>query len=126
MSELGGDRIRLSGLRVFAHHGALPHERELGQLFVVDVDLGMDLAPAATSDDLADTVDYGQLAATIAAMVSARSRNLIEAVADDVAGLVLRDERVRDVRVTVTKPHAPLPVDAQVSVELVRTRKDLP
>jgi dihydroneopterin aldolase len=58
-------------------------------------------------------------------VVSATSHNLIETVAQDVAELVLRDEHVRDVRVRVTKPHAPLPVDAEVSVELVRTRQDL-
>jgi dihydroneopterin aldolase len=125
-SALGGDRIRLSGLRVFGHHGALPHERELGQLFVVDVDLGMDLAPAAAGDDLARTIHYGELAEGIAAVVQAMSHKLIETVAEDVAELVLRDKRVRDVRVRVTKPHAPLPVDAEVSVELVRTRQDPP
>jgi 7,8-dihydroneopterin aldolase/epimerase/oxygenase len=124
MSTQGGDRIRLSGLRVFAHHGALPHERELGQVLVVDVEVGLDLAPAAASDDLAETLDYGALAEAVTAVVGATSRNLIEAVADDVAGLVLRDERVREVRVRVTKPHAPLPVDAEVSVELVRSRRD--
>ena len=116
------DRIRLSGLRVFAHHGALPHERELGQVFVIDVDLGMDLEPAGRSDDLAMTVHYGELAQAVHALVHATARQLIEAVAEDVAALVLRDERVHDVRVKVTKPHAPLPVDAEVAVEITRSR----
>jgi 7,8-dihydroneopterin aldolase/epimerase/oxygenase len=124
MTGPSGDRIRLSGLRVFAHHGALAHERELGQVFVIDVDLGLDLAPAAAGDDLTRTVHYGELAERVAAVVAGGRRTLIEAVAEDVAGLVLGDERVRDVRVRVTKPHAPLPVDAEVSVEITRVRGD--
>ena len=120
---MNGDRIRLGGLRVFAHHGALAHEAERGQVFVVDVDLGMDLAPAGASDDLEQTLDYGRLAGAVAEIVGGRRRRLLEAVAEDVAQVVLRDPRVRDVRVRVTKPHAPLPVDAEVSVEIVRRRE---
>ena len=115
-----GDRILLQGLRVFAHHGALPHERQLGQVFVVDLELGLDLAPAGHSDELARTVHYGQLAAKVAELVAARARRLIEAVAEDVAALVLADPRVGWVRVRVAKPHAPLPVDAHVAVEILR------
>ncbi len=55
------DRISVTGIEVFAHHGVLPHERELGQRFVVDLALELDLAPAAASDDVADTVHYGDL-----------------------------------------------------------------
>jgi 7,8-dihydroneopterin aldolase/epimerase/oxygenase len=117
-----GDRVRLEGLRVFAHHGVLPHEAALGQVFVIDVDAGIDLAPAGRHDDLALTLDYGRLAREIAGLVSSTRRRLIEAVAEDVAAHVLTDERVGDVRVRVTKPHAPLPVDAVVSVEIARRR----
>jgi dihydroneopterin aldolase len=120
----GGDRLRLSGLRVFARHGALAHERERGQVFVIDVDLGIDLAPAGGADDLAATVDYGRLAGAIAEVAGGGPRALIEAVAEDVARLVLRDGRVSDVLVTVTKPHAPLPVDAEVSVQIHRRREE--
>jgi dihydroneopterin aldolase len=118
-----GDRVRLEGLRVFAHHGVLPHEAALGQVFVIDVDAGIDLAPAGRHDDLALTLDYGRLAGEIAGLVSSTRRRLIEAVAEDVAAHVLADERVGDVRVRVTKPHAPLPVDAAVSVEIARRRR---
>jgi dihydroneopterin aldolase len=117
------DRIRLSGLRVFAHHGVLAHEKDLGQVLVVDLDVAIDLAPAAASDDLADTLDYGALAAAAAALVGSTSHDLLEAVAGDLAELVMRDARVSAVTVTVTKPSAPLPVDAQVSVQLTRTRR---
>ncbi|HEX6677824.1 MAG TPA: dihydroneopterin aldolase, partial [Actinomycetes bacterium] len=120
---VSSDRIVLRGLRVFGHHGALPHEAELGQVFVIDLELAVDRAAAGRDDDLASTVDDGRLAGRVAELVAGRPRRLVEAVAEDVAGLVLADERVREVRVRVAKPHAPLPVDAtEVAVELVRNR----
>jgi 7,8-dihydroneopterin aldolase/epimerase/oxygenase len=117
------DRITLSGIEVFAHHGALPHERELGQRFVVDVALVLDLAAAARSDALADTVDYGRLASRVAEAVTEEPCDLIEAVAGRVADACLSDHRVDEVEVTIHKPHAPLPVVArEVSVTLRRAR----
>jgi dihydroneopterin aldolase len=119
-----GDRILLSGLRVRGHHGALPHEGQLGQVFVVDLELAMDLGAAGRTDDLDKTVDYGSLAGRVAEVVGGRPRKLLESVAEDVAMLVLADERVRQVRVRVTKPQAPLPVDAAaVAVEITRDRE---
>jgi dihydroneopterin aldolase len=117
------DRILLSGLRVRGHHGVLAHEAQLGQVFVVDLELALDLAPAGRTDDLDRTVDYGSLAGRVAELVGGRRRKLLEAVAEDVAQLVLADERVRQVRVRVTKPQAPLPVDAHVAVEITRGRE---
>jgi 7,8-dihydroneopterin aldolase/epimerase/oxygenase len=117
------DRILLSGLRVRGHHGVLPHEAQLGQVFEVDLELALDLAPAGRADDLNLTVDYGSLAGRVAEVVGGRPRKLLEAVAEDVAQLVLADERVRMVRVRVTKPQAPLPVDASVAVEITRDRE---
>ena len=120
---MNGDRILLEGLRVHGRHGVLPHEAELGQLFVVDLELQLDLAPAGRSDDLGQTVDYAALTGRVVELVASRPRTLIEAVAEDVAQLVLADERVRQVRVRVTKPQAPLPVDAAVAVEITRDRE---
>jgi dihydroneopterin aldolase len=117
------DRIVLSGLRVRGHHGVLAHEAQLGQVFVVDLELAVDLAPAGRTDDLDRTVDYGSLAGRVAEVVGGRPRKLLETVAEDVAQLVLADERVRQVRVRVTKPQAPLPVDAAVAVEITRDRE---
>lgn len=117
------DRIVLEGLEVFAHHGVLEHEQRLGQAFVVDVALELDLAPAGRSDDLAATVDYGALAERVVAVVAGGPHRLIEAVAERVADVVLQDRRVQAVEVVVHKPHAPLPVVArEVRVELRRVR----
>ncbi len=117
------DRIRLAGIEAFGHHGVLPHEREHGQRFVVDVAIDLDLAPAAASDRLDDTVDYGTLAGDVAAIISGEPCDLIETVAGRVASRCLEDERVVAVEVTVTKPNAPLPVVARdVAVTVRRTR----
>jgi dihydroneopterin aldolase len=59
----------------------------------------------------------------VAELVGGRPRKLLEAVAEDVAQLVLADDRVRQVRVRVTKPQAPLPVDGSVAVEITRDRE---
>ena len=63
------DRIELRGLSVRGHHGVFDHERRDGQDFVVDITVWIDLAAAAASDDLADTVDYGALAQRAADIV---------------------------------------------------------
>src|SRR5256885_16064940 len=75
------DRIELRGLTVRGHHGVFDHERRDGQDFVVDITVWIDLATAAASDDLADTLDYGTLAQRAADIVAGPPRQLIEAVA---------------------------------------------
>lgn len=118
---MSGDRITLRGIRAFAHHGVLAHERELGQRFVVDVALELDLAAAARSDDLADTVDYGHVAARVHEVVTGTRRDLVEAVAGEVADAVLAlDDRLTAVEVSVHKPAAPVTVDVEDVVVTVR------
>jgi 7,8-dihydroneopterin aldolase/epimerase/oxygenase len=117
------DRISLLGLEVFAHHGVLTHERRLGQRFVVDAHLELDLAPAAVSDDLDDTVDYGALAGRLVAVATEERHDLIETLAGRLAEHCLEDRRVAVAEVTVHKPAAPLPVVArEVAVTVRRER----
>ena len=117
------DRIQLTGIEAFGHHGVLAHERELGQRFVVDLVLEVDLAAAAASDRLDDTIDYGQLSGDVAAIVSGEPADLVETVAGRIADLALADDRVRGVEVTVHKPAAPVPtVVHDVAVTLHRSR----
>jgi 7,8-dihydroneopterin aldolase/epimerase/oxygenase len=120
---VSGDRIELRGLRVRGHHGVYDHERRDGQDFVVDLSVWLDLAPAAASDDLADTLHYGQLAQRVAAKVAGPPANLIETVAGWIADDVLTDPRVTAVEVTLHKPQAPIPLEfADVAVVLRRVR----
>ncbi|WP_210479880.1 dihydroneopterin aldolase [Naasia sp. SYSU D00948] len=119
------DRIRLRGLRVFGRHGVLAHERAEGQDFLIDLDLRVDLRAAAASDDVSDTVHYGELAEEVAAVVAGDPVDLIETLAARIADTVLRHERVREVRVTVHKPHAPITVAFEdVSVVIRRVRPE--
>ncbi len=117
------DTIALTGLRVRGHHGVFDFERERGQDFVVDVVLELDLGPAARSDEVADTVHYGELADGLAEIVAGDPVNLIETLADRLAVRCLADPRVGAATVTVHKPQAPIPhTFADVSVTLRRSR----
>ena len=79
------DRIELRGLTVRGHHGVFEHERRDGQDFIVDIKVWIDLAAAAASDDLVDTLDYGVLAQRAADIVAGPPRNLIETVSAEIA-----------------------------------------
>lgn len=117
------DHITLTGLRVRGTHGVFEHERRDGQDFLLDITVWLDLERAGTTDDLADTLDYGGLAQRAAAIVAGPPYNLIETVAAKVADEVMIDERLHAVEVTVHKPSAPIPLTfADVSVTVRRTR----
>jgi 7,8-dihydroneopterin aldolase/epimerase/oxygenase len=118
------DRIQLTGLRVRGHHGVFEHERREGQDFVVDVELELDTRPAADSDALVDTVDYGALAQALAGVVSGEAVDLLETLAARLAEVCLGDERVAAATVTVHKPQAPIPLNfLDVSVTIRRERR---
>ena len=104
------DRIELRGLKVRGNHGVFDHERRDGQDFIIDITVWGDLAAAAASDDLADTVDYGGLAQRAADIVAGPPRNLIETVSAEIAEDVMTDERIHAVEVVVHKPSAPIPL----------------
>lgn len=119
------DEIALTGLTVFGRHGVYDHERENGQEFTIDLRLRMPLNDAAASDDVADTVHYGELAEKVAEVVAGEPVNLIETLAERIAAVALTDHRVHSVTVTVHKPHAPIPLtfsDVAVTVHRARQR----
>lgn len=118
------DTISLDGIEVWANHGVMEHEADLGQRYVVDVTIHVDLRLAAASDDLADTVDYGALASLVVHTFGQPRVRLVETVAGRVADAVLEhDERIAAVDVTVHKPSAPLTVPVRdVRIQLHRTR----
>jgi 7,8-dihydroneopterin aldolase/epimerase/oxygenase len=118
------DLVQLTGLRVRGHHGVFDFERRDGQDFVVDVALELDLRPAAASDELADTVDYGALATALAEVVGGEPVNLLETLVDRLATTCLADPRVRAATVTVHKPQAPIPLQfTDVAVTVRRERQ---
>jgi dihydroneopterin aldolase len=117
------DRIRLAGLKVRGFHGVFEHERRDGQDFLVDAELELSTETAAASDDLADTVNYGDLANRLAAVISGKPVNLLETLAARLIDECLADARVEAATITVHKPQAPIPLTfADVAVTIRRTR----
>lgn len=117
------DRITLKGVSARGFHGVLDFEKRDGQTFVVDVEMEVDLAPAGTSDDLVDTVNYAEVATDVVALIEGESLDLIEALADRIAAKVLTRPLVESVVVTVHKPQAPVGhpfTDVAVTVERLR------
>lgn len=121
------DFLTLTGIRAYGCHGVLDFEKTQAQEFVVDARIEMDLSAAGASDDLADTVDYGQIAQMIVNVVGGKHCDLIEALAQRIAEAVLQRSPVRRVVVTVHKPSAPLRVpfgDVAVTIERSRIAQD--
>ncbi|MBA2389013.1 MAG: dihydroneopterin aldolase [Geodermatophilaceae bacterium] len=117
------DAITLTGLTVRGYHGVYAEERRDGQDFVVDVRLGIDVSEAARSDDVADTVHYGELARRLAEVVAGDPVDLIETLAERLAEVCLSDVRVETVQLTVHKPGAPIPLSfTDVAVTIHRSR----
>jgi len=117
------DEITLAGVRAFGYHGVYPDEKRDGQEFVVDVTLNLSLRAAAETDDVRDTVHYGELAERIVAIVEGEPADLLETLAQRIATEVLADARVDAVAVTVHKPAAPITVpfgDVAVTIRRVR------
>jgi 7,8-dihydroneopterin aldolase/epimerase/oxygenase len=106
-----------------AHHGVFEHERENGQEFVIDVSVWLDSRGAAESDDLTRTVHYGVLAEEVVAAVERDPVDLIETVAERIAGVALAYPAVLRTRVTLHKPSAPIAVPFEdVSITIERSR----
>lgn len=114
------DRIEIRGLRALGYCGALPEEQERRQPFEVDLDVDCDLTAAGASDDLADTVDYGALCAAVEAVVVDERFALMERMAERIARVVLADERVAAVGVTVRKLRPPVPQQLDTAGVAVR------
>ena len=119
------DQVFVNGLVLHAFHGVMPHEGKVGQSFIVDLALDIDLVNAARSDKLADTVSYDSVVNLVSRTFTGKSYRLVEAAAGAVADAVLQDfPRIDTVRVTVRKPHAPVAaVFTDVGVTLIRSRR---
>lgn len=125
ISDIGheGDCIALRGVSGTGYHGVFDHEKREGQVFSVDVDLYVNLAPAAATDDVAMTVDYGEVAQRIHDLITGPALDLIETLAAQIAAACLAFSQVRKVVVNVHKPQAPITVPfGDVSVQVVRQR----
>lgn len=123
---MASDRILLEGMVFFGYHGTRPEENSLGQRFVVDVALQLDLRAAGEADDLGATVDYSIVHRAARAIVEGPPLKLTEAVAERIAAAVLAEHPlVEAVEVRVRKPNVRLDdtVLAGSTVEIVRHRR---
>lgn len=119
------DRIELTGLECFGHHGVFDHEKRDGQPFIVDIVCWLEFGPAAADDDLSLTVNYAELAQLAVEIVEGQPRDLIETVAVEIAERAMAVfDILHAVEVTVHKPEAPVPHAFQdVAVVARRSRK---
>jgi 7,8-dihydroneopterin aldolase/epimerase/oxygenase len=119
------DTIFIKGVVIHARHGVMDHETEVGQRFVIDLELGIDLSDSSRTDRLVDTVSYSSVVSTATAAFKNVNYKLLERAAGAVADAVLAAfPRVSAVKVTVHKPHAPIAaIFDDVGVVLTRTRK---
>jgi len=118
-----GDRLLLEDVRFYGRHGLTRAEQAVGAWFSVDVELALDLAPAAVSDDLAAAVDYGAVARRIVEIGTRQRVNLIERLAGLIAEALLKEFPAPEVRVRVRKLTPPLAgLVGTPAVELTRRR----
>jgi 7,8-dihydroneopterin aldolase/epimerase/oxygenase len=118
------DTIFIKGVVVHARHGVMKHETEVGQRFVIDLELYADLSESSRSDRLSDTISYSNVVETATDAFKNANYKLLERAAGAVAdAILLVFPRVRAVKVTVHKPHAPIAeIFEDVGVVLTRNR----
>lgn len=116
------DLIRLQGMRVLAFCGALPEEQERRQPFEIDVDIETDLTTAGRSDELEDTIDYGAVGESIAAVAADGRFTLMERFADAIASSVLAERTAAAVTVEVRKTRPPVAEDLRSSAVRITRR----
>jgi dihydroneopterin aldolase len=122
MTKAAPDTIRISGIRGYGYHGVLDAERALGQSFIVDIALRLDVAAAAGGDDLTRTVDYGLVATAVHDRITGPAVALIETLAEQIAADCLAHGAVASVDVTVHKPQAPVAVPFDdISITVTRS-----
>ncbi|MDF2840420.1 MAG: folB [Clostridia bacterium] len=103
------DKIWLSNLSFYGFHGVLPEENKLGQKFLVDAVLYVDLKAAGLSDDVVDTVSYAEVHQIIEHQVTTKQYKLLEALAENIANEILqKHDKVQEIELTIKKPEAPV------------------
>ncbi|NGP46882.1 dihydroneopterin aldolase [Bacillaceae bacterium SIJ1] len=118
------DKILINGMRFYGYHGVLPEENRLGQRFMADVVLYLDLQPAGQSDHLAQTVNYAEVYEVVQKVMEGTPAKLLEALAESVAqALFTAFDHVHSLTIKIIKPDPPIPGHYDhVAVEITRER----
>jgi len=116
-------KIRLQNVRVYAYHGCLIEEGQIGSDYRVDLEVKADLSKSAKTDDLSDTVDYVLLNKIIEEEMAIRSK-LLENVANRILNQIfLKSKRVSKAKVTISKINPPIEGDVEmVSIIMKKNR----
>lgn len=120
------DNIKINGIKTYAYHGVFDAERQLGQFFITDVVMYLDLGEASKNDDLEQTVHYGEAYAMIEEIIKGESVNLIEHLAEKVSvSLFDQYDKIIKTEVTITKSNPPIEGNYDnVSITLNRKREE--
>ena len=118
------DKIILEGILLYGYHGRSQAEKEVGQRFMVDIEVERDLEAAGASDSIDDTVSYTDIYRVVKDVVEGPSHDLLESVAHAISLKVLDRFDVDSVRVKVKKPSPPIKgaVLAGAAVEIYRRK----
>ena len=115
------DKIILKGLEFYGYHGVLSEERSLGQRFIIDLELSVSLLEAGITDNLNKTINYAEVFQTVQEIVTGQRYSLIEALAEKIAAVLIKNFPVSGVKVKVRKPQAPIPgIFKYAAVEIYR------
>jgi dihydroneopterin aldolase len=123
-------KIKLTGLRVFAYHGVFDFERQNGQDFYIDCTVSLDATKAALNDDLAQTVNYADLAKALVENAKSEPVDLLETLAQRLLDMVMNlgggdaTGLVRSAKITVHKPNAPIVYDFEDVSVTVKAKRD--
>jgi len=120
------DRIILQGMRFYGFHGVNPEEKTLGQTYLVDCEITLDLSKAGISDNLNDTVSYTHIYRVVRSVIEGESKNLLEALAESIANKVINEFNIQSIRITIVKPNPPIKGSNinQAAVEISRHRTE--
>lgn len=117
------DKLSVQGINVLGHHGVDEAERKVGQRLAIDVEMYLDLHEAAASDDIHRTVNYEAVAALVERVAGEEEFLLLESLAEEIAGRILREFTPSSVVVKVRK--ANLPIATRVASVEVEIKRDL-
>jgi 7,8-dihydroneopterin aldolase/epimerase/oxygenase len=118
------DKIFIHALKTEAIIGIFDWERQVKQTVIVDIEIGADVAKAALSDSIDDTLNYKRIAKRVLAFVEESKFHLVETLAERIAMLLLEDFGIAWVHISLSKPGA-VRSSRDVGVTIERTRSDL-
>lgn len=119
------DKVIVKDLELFCYHGVNPEEKVDGQVFVFDIEAGVDLSKPCQTDNVDDTVSYAKIIKTVRRVAQSEKNDLIERVAQRVVDELFKEfEKIETLKITLKKPQAPIKADFNyVAVEIERSRE---